>query len=483
MSAAWPRRPAERLVHHDPGVRQGVALARRAGAEQELAHRGGQAHAHRGDVAADELHGVVDGHARGDRATRAVDVQPDVLARRPRPRGRAAGRRSGWRSSSLTSVPSITMRLLSRRLKISAWPLGPDCSNPTGRISSDMPARLAVDGGGRSGRPEGGVAARGARARRRAASPSALDAAEDDGHPLVVGHLGADGEQPGQARRAGGADRRCPSPTGRARAPRRSPPRRDDRPSPRCRRPAVEHAQPVVGLVVEDPVGGRARARPPTATCTRPSAPRPGRRRAARRPLPGPRQRRAARGLHGVQPGRPAAALGRALGPRTRPARRHRPGRRRGRAARPDASPISQPIVRPPSRQQRVLRALHAERHRARGDGLAEAVDAGSPGGSSSRRGQTVTSARSRCSASTTDGSAHGGTNTSSRPVDGRGERRRGECGVAARGDGQAAARDRAHAEQLGRHQVEQDREQVPGLVAPGRRCRSRPSPTRRRRR
>ena len=28
------------LVHHDPGVRQGVALARRAGAQQELAHRG-----------------------------------------------------------------------------------------------------------------------------------------------------------------------------------------------------------------------------------------------------------------------------------------------------------------------------------------------------------------------------------------------------------------------------------------------------------
>ncbi len=51
-----------------------------AGGEQELAHRGGEAEAHRGDVAADELHRVVDRHAGGDRPTGAVDVQPDVLA-------------------------------------------------------------------------------------------------------------------------------------------------------------------------------------------------------------------------------------------------------------------------------------------------------------------------------------------------------------------------------------------------------------------
>ena len=56
------------LVHQDPGVRQGVALARRARAQQELAHRRGQAHADGGDVAADELHRVVDRHARRDRA-------------------------------------------------------------------------------------------------------------------------------------------------------------------------------------------------------------------------------------------------------------------------------------------------------------------------------------------------------------------------------------------------------------------------------
>jgi hypothetical protein len=41
---------AGRLVHHDPRVRQGVALALGAGAEQELAHRGGQAHRDGRDV-------------------------------------------------------------------------------------------------------------------------------------------------------------------------------------------------------------------------------------------------------------------------------------------------------------------------------------------------------------------------------------------------------------------------------------------------
>ena len=69
------------LVHHDPRVRQRVALARGAGAEQELPHRGGQAHRDRRDVVLDELHRVVDRHARGDRAAGRVDVEVDVLVR------------------------------------------------------------------------------------------------------------------------------------------------------------------------------------------------------------------------------------------------------------------------------------------------------------------------------------------------------------------------------------------------------------------
>src|SRR5690606_16113974 len=47
------------LVHHHPGVRQREALARRAGAEQELPHGRGHAHAHGADVVRDVLHDVV----------------------------------------------------------------------------------------------------------------------------------------------------------------------------------------------------------------------------------------------------------------------------------------------------------------------------------------------------------------------------------------------------------------------------------------
>ena len=57
---------AQRLVHQDPGVRQGVALALGAGRQQELAHRGRHAHRVGGDVARREHHGVVDRHAGAD---------------------------------------------------------------------------------------------------------------------------------------------------------------------------------------------------------------------------------------------------------------------------------------------------------------------------------------------------------------------------------------------------------------------------------
>jgi hypothetical protein len=72
---------AGRLVHHDPRVRQGVPLALGAGAQQELAHRGGHAHRDGGHVVVDELHRVVDGHARVDGAAGRVDVEDDVALR------------------------------------------------------------------------------------------------------------------------------------------------------------------------------------------------------------------------------------------------------------------------------------------------------------------------------------------------------------------------------------------------------------------
>ena len=64
-----------RLVHEDPRVRQRVPLAGRARREQELPHRRRQPDGPGRDVRADELHGVVDRHARGDRAAGGVDVE------------------------------------------------------------------------------------------------------------------------------------------------------------------------------------------------------------------------------------------------------------------------------------------------------------------------------------------------------------------------------------------------------------------------
>ena len=65
-------------MHHDPRVRQRVALALGARAEQELAHRRREPHADGGDVVGDVVHRVVDGHPRVDRAAGRVDVEEDV---------------------------------------------------------------------------------------------------------------------------------------------------------------------------------------------------------------------------------------------------------------------------------------------------------------------------------------------------------------------------------------------------------------------
>ena len=72
---------------------QGKTLARGAGAKQELAHRSGHTETNGRNVARDELHGVVDGQAVGDRATRAVDIEADVCL------GSSAARTSSWAQS------------------------------------------------------------------------------------------------------------------------------------------------------------------------------------------------------------------------------------------------------------------------------------------------------------------------------------------------------------------------------------------------
>ena len=98
MSDAEPPMPPRGLVHHDPRVRQGVALALGAGAQQELAHRGRQAHADGGDVVGDVVHRVVDRHAGVDRAAGGVDVEEDVGLGVLGATAAAAARRSRWRS-------------------------------------------------------------------------------------------------------------------------------------------------------------------------------------------------------------------------------------------------------------------------------------------------------------------------------------------------------------------------------------------------
>src|SRR5262245_29390726 len=89
-------------------------------------------------------------------------------------------------TSSLTSWPSITMRLFSRRLKMSYCGLMVVGSKLLAAMieegtatTSDMAARLPP--------------------------PSALHPAEHDRHPLAVVDLLAPGQQPGQPRGAGGA--------------------------------------------------------------------------------------------------------------------------------------------------------------------------------------------------------------------------------------------------------------------------------------
>ena len=66
------------LVHHDAGVRQGVAFAFGAAGEEELAHGGRQAHGVGGNVTGRIGHGVVNGHACGDGAAGGINVERNV---------------------------------------------------------------------------------------------------------------------------------------------------------------------------------------------------------------------------------------------------------------------------------------------------------------------------------------------------------------------------------------------------------------------
>ena len=66
------------LVDQHPGVREGEALAGRAGGQQHRGSRGGLPETDGGDVRLDVLHRVVDGEEGVDVAPRRVDVEADV---------------------------------------------------------------------------------------------------------------------------------------------------------------------------------------------------------------------------------------------------------------------------------------------------------------------------------------------------------------------------------------------------------------------
>ena len=74
-----PLETAQRLMDHDPRVRQTVALASSTTSKQQSAHTGRLTDTQRADIRLDELHGVIDGQPRGDHTTRRVDVEVDIL--------------------------------------------------------------------------------------------------------------------------------------------------------------------------------------------------------------------------------------------------------------------------------------------------------------------------------------------------------------------------------------------------------------------
>ena len=70
--------PGQRLMDHDPAVRQSKSLPLGSRREQHGTHAGTLAKTVCGDVTTDELHRVVDRHPRSDRSAGTVDVHVDV---------------------------------------------------------------------------------------------------------------------------------------------------------------------------------------------------------------------------------------------------------------------------------------------------------------------------------------------------------------------------------------------------------------------
>ena len=71
----------EGLMDHHSGIRQAEPFPLLAAGQQQSAHAGCLTYAHGAHVGAHELHGVVNGKTRTDRAAGGVDVNVDILVR------------------------------------------------------------------------------------------------------------------------------------------------------------------------------------------------------------------------------------------------------------------------------------------------------------------------------------------------------------------------------------------------------------------
>ena len=252
-------------------------------------------------------------------------------------------------------------------------------------------------------------------------------------------------------------------------------------------RHAADDAQPVVGLVVEDAGGRRRAASAPTATCTRPSAapalPTPPA--SAQRSTPGPAARSPRSARRGARVGGASCSSRRPSPPRSR-ARRRRPARRAGRAGRSArCAASSQPIVRPPSRHSAFSGPCTLNGMAPGIDGLAEAVDARVAGRVAGAAGTGAIVGAERVESGRAPVDRRRRHEHVERPVDGAAPSV-AAASAALPHDAMASggrSRPRRRPQPLGDEQVQQHPDEVAGLVASRRRCRSRPSPIPHRRR
>ena len=66
-------------MDHDLRIRRDETLARGTRSSKHGGHGSGHAHANGGHIAANELHGIVDGQTRAHAASRGVDVERDIF--------------------------------------------------------------------------------------------------------------------------------------------------------------------------------------------------------------------------------------------------------------------------------------------------------------------------------------------------------------------------------------------------------------------